>query len=78
MSYRVRAVSHYVCDILNTYIYLYLREFFRLRHEKLRRQPRDTGGPSHYQTLTCFDLEDTPTLPPPPASSIDDPLDFKV
>ncbi|XP_031569562.1 uncharacterized protein LOC116304052 [Actinia tenebrosa] len=50
----------------------------RLRHEKLRRQPRDTGGPSHYQTLTCFDLDDTPTLPPPPASSIDDPLDFKV
>ncbi|XP_032235242.2 WD repeat-containing protein on Y chromosome isoform X2 [Nematostella vectensis] len=49
----------------------------RLRHEKLRRRPREASGPSHYQTLKCFDLEDTPSLPPPPSSTIDDPLDFR-
>ena len=37
------------------------------------------GGPNAYQTLTCFELEDTPPLPnPPSSSSIDDPFDIRI
>lgn len=51
----------------------------RLRHERLKRTPKDVGGPNAYQTLTCFDLEDTPKLPNPPSSaSIDDPFDITI
>ena len=51
----------------------------RLRHERLKKVPRDVGGPSAYQTLTCFELEDTPALPnPPSSSSIDDPFDIRT
>lgn len=51
----------------------------RLRHERLKRTPKDVGGPNAYQTLTCFELEDTPVLPNPPSSaSIDDPFDIKI
>lgn len=50
----------------------------RLRHEKLKRIPKDVGGPNAYQTLTCYELDDTPALPTPPAQSIDDPFDIKV
>lgn len=52
---------------------------YRLRHERLKRTPKDVGGPNAYQTLTCFDLEDTPKLPNPPSSaSIDDPFDITI
>lgn len=51
----------------------------RLRHERLKKVPRDVGGPNAYQTLTCFELEDTPALPnPPSSSSIDDPFDITI
>ncbi|XP_020618974.1 WD repeat-containing protein 49-like [Orbicella faveolata] len=51
----------------------------RLRHERLKKVPRDMGGPNAYQTLTCFELEDTPPLPnPPSSSSIDDPFDIRI
>ena len=53
--------------------------FCRLRHERLKKAPRDVGGPNAYQTLTCFELEDTPALPnPPSSSSIDDPFDIRI
>lgn len=51
----------------------------RLRHERLKKTPKDVGGPNAYQTLTCFELEDTPPLPnPPSSSSIDDPFDIRI
>lgn len=51
----------------------------RLRHERLKKTPKDVGGPNAYQTLTCFELEDTPALPnPPSSSSIDDPFDIRM
>ena len=51
----------------------------RLRHERLKKVPRDVGGPNAYQTLTCFELADTPALPhPPSSSSIDDPFDITI
>ena len=53
--------------------------YCRLRHERLKKVPRDMGGPNAYQTLTCFELEDTPPLPnPPSSSSIDDPFDIRI
>ncbi|CAH1777712.1 unnamed protein product [Owenia fusiformis] len=33
----------------------------RLRHEKLKPVRQDRGGPSEYQMLRCYDLEDTPS-----------------
>ena len=51
----------------------------RLRHERLKKVPKDVGGPNAYQTLTCFELDDTPVLPSPPSSSsIDDPFDIRI
>ncbi|PIK33316.1 putative WD repeat-containing protein on Y chromosome [Apostichopus japonicus] len=32
----------------------------RLRHEKLKKPPKDRGGPNTYQGLKCFDLDDEP------------------
>ena len=52
--------------------------FCRLRHERLRRKPQATDGPNAYQSLTCYDLEVTPPIPPPPDTSfINDPFDIK-
>jgi len=51
----------------------------RLRHEKLKIIPKDTGGPNAYQSLKYFDLEETPPLPSGPSTSyIDDPFDIKI
>lgn len=68
---------------LKSFVSLYIVSFFsfycRLRHERLKKVPRDMGGPNAYQTLTCFELEDTPPLPnPPSSSSIDDPFDIRI
>ncbi|XP_028397733.1 WD repeat-containing protein 64-like [Dendronephthya gigantea] len=50
----------------------------RLRHERLRRKPQASDGPNAYQSLTCYDLEVTPPIPPPPDTSfINDPFDIK-
>nr|XP_054754584.1 LOW QUALITY PROTEIN: uncharacterized WD repeat-containing protein alr3466-like [Lytechinus pictus] len=50
----------------------------RLRHEKLRSMPKERAVTSAYQTLKCFDLEDTPPLSPPTRSKdkTSDPFTF--
>ncbi|XP_041461483.1 WD repeat-containing protein on Y chromosome-like isoform X2 [Lytechinus variegatus] len=50
----------------------------RLRHEKLRSMPKERAVTSAYQTLKCFDLEDTPPLAPPTRSKdkTSDPFTF--
>ena len=35
------------------FLHLFL---FRLRHEKLKPEKIDRGGPSEYQMLQCYDL----------------------
>ncbi|XP_072171177.1 cilia- and flagella-associated protein 337-like [Diadema setosum] len=37
----------------------------RLRHEKLKAMPKERAVTSAYQTLKCFELEDTPPPQPP-------------
>ena len=52
---------------------------FRLRHEKLKIIPKDTGGPNAYKSLKYFDLEETPPMPAAPSTAdIDDPFDIKI
>ncbi|XP_012936713.1 WD repeat-containing protein on Y chromosome [Aplysia californica] len=51
----------------------------RLRHEKNKKVKVDWGGPSEYQMLHCYPLEETPQ-PTPPTLRVnkDDPFDFYV
>ncbi|XP_022086406.1 WD repeat-containing protein on Y chromosome-like isoform X1 [Acanthaster planci] len=51
----------------------------RLRHEKLKPNPKDRGGPNAYQNLKCFELDDTPPISPPTRSreKNDDPFGFQ-
>lgn len=59
-------------------LYMHSHVFHRLRHERLRKKPQATDGPNAYQSLTCYDLEVTPPIPPPPDTSfINDPFDIK-
>ncbi|XP_064637892.1 WD repeat-containing protein on Y chromosome-like [Lineus longissimus] len=49
----------------------------RLRHEKNKPIRIDRGGPSEYQYLTCYELEDTPELEAPKLrANKNDPLNF--
>ena len=58
--------------------YFFCLNITRLRHERLRRKPKTPDGPNAYQSLTCYDLDVTPPIPPPPdTSSINDPFDIK-
>lgn len=50
---------------------------FRLRHERLKPLKMDHGGPSEYQMLRCYDLENTPQPDSPRhlRKNRDDPFD---
>lgn len=48
---------------------------YRLRHEKLKKPPKDRGGPNTYQGLKCFDLDDEPPPMTPPTKHKDKVLD---
>ncbi|XP_033123836.1 uncharacterized protein LOC117122395 [Anneissia japonica] len=52
----------------------------RLRHERLKANPKDRGGPNAYQKLKCFSLDDTPPITHPSKNreKIQDPIGFHL
>ncbi|XP_071951711.1 cilia- and flagella-associated protein 337-like [Antedon mediterranea] len=50
----------------------------RLRHERLKVNPKDRGGQNAYQQLKCFNLDDTPPITHPIKNKdkMQDPLGF--